>query len=152
VLALVLAACGAETADTTEAATETTGAATDATDPATDTTAAATETTEAGAPLEPAGSLTVGLAAIPPVFPAAMHIYAAEALGLFETYGIEVTLRPFENGGDSARAAASGEIQVGAVPTNVGVGLVAGGGEMLGITGLSQPTWHVASTNPDNND
>jgi len=150
VLALVLAACGDETADTTEAATETTGAATETTEAATETTEAATETTEGGAALEPAGSLTVGLAAIPPVFPAAMHIYAAEALGLFESFGIEVTLRPFENGGDSARAAASGEIQVGAVPTNVGVGLVAGGGEMLGITGISQPTWHVASTNPDN--
>ncbi len=100
-----------------------------------------------GNTLEPAGSLTVGLAAIPPVFPAALNMYVAEDMGFFDTYGIEVTLRPFENGGDSARATSTGEVDVGAVPTNVGVSLVAGGGEMTAIIGISQPTWHVASTN-----
>ena len=148
-LALVLAACGGDTTTTTAESggpTTTEAEASATTEAGGDT----TTTADSGAPLEPAGSLTVGLAAIPPVFPAAMHIYAAEDLGLFETYGVEVTLRPFENGGDSARAAASGEIQIGAVPTNVGVGLAAGGGEMVGIIGMSQPTWHVASTNAEN--
>jgi len=148
-LALVLAACGGETTATTagsDGATTTAGS-----DGATTTASEEMPTTTAGGgALEPAGELTVGLAAIPPVFPAAMHIYAAEDLGYFETFGIDVTLRPFENGGDSARAVASGEIQVGAVPTNVGVGLAAAGGEMTGIIGMSQPTWHVASTNPEN--
>lgn len=149
VFALVLAACGGETTGTTA---ESEGATTTAGSDEATTTAAEEEmtTTSSGDALEPAGELTVGLAAIPPVFPAAMHIYAAEDLGYFETYGIDVTLRPFENGGDSARAVASGEIQVGAVPTNVGVGLAAAGGEMTGIIGMSQPTWHVASTNAEN--
>lgn len=149
-MALIVAACGAGTTATTSDADQapTTAGSDEAT-----TTAAGDEatTTAGGGELEPAGALTVGLAAIPPVFPAAMHIYAAEDFGYFEQFGIDVTLRPFENGGDSARAVASGEIQVGAVPTNVGVGLAAAGGEMTGIIGMSQPTWHVASTNPDIN-
>ena len=109
---------------------------------------ATTPTTAGGdGTLEPAGSLTVGLAAIPPVFPAALDMYVAQEMGMFDTYGVEVTLRPFENGGDSARAAATNEVDIGAVPTNVGVSLAAGGGELTGIVGISQPTWHVASTN-----
>jgi NitT/TauT family transport system substrate-binding protein len=122
VLAMTLAACGGDTATTTAAGSD-------------------------GGTLEPAGSLSVGLAAIPPVFPAALDMYVAQEMGFFDTYGVEVTLRPFENGGDSARAASTGEVDIGAVPTNVGVNLAAGGGELTGIVGISQPTWHVATTN-----
>jgi NitT/TauT family transport system substrate-binding protein len=161
-LLVVLAACGTAeeggdttagdagadttTADTTMETEASGGDTTMAPEEGGETTAAESGTPE---PLEPAGELTVGLAAIPPVFPAALDMYVAEDMGLFEKYGVDVTLRPFENGGDSARAASTGEIDIGAVPTNVGVALEAGGGDMTAIVGIRLPTWHVASTNDE---
>ncbi|HSL27027.1 MAG TPA: hypothetical protein VLA54_12165, partial [Acidimicrobiia bacterium] len=87
VMMLTVAACGGGAAETTTTAAEG-GATTTSTDAAETTTTEgggeAETTTTAMAELEPAGSLTVGLAAIPPVFPAAIDMYVAQEFGFFE--------------------------------------------------------------------
>jgi NitT/TauT family transport system substrate-binding protein len=99
-------------------------------------------------PAAAAESIVFGLPGIPPVF-LSVEPYVAQKEGLFKKYGVEVTLRPFDTGAAAARATASGDIDFTVSPTPVVINMVSNAGvPLLGIYGLENSDWLIASTDP----
>jgi len=95
-------------------------------------------------------TVTIGLPGIPPVF-VSTQAFVAQQLKLFEKYGVNVTLRPFDSGAAAARAVASGNIELSMSPSpliatmvsnNPTVGLVM-------VYGYEKPDWLIGSMDPN---
>lgn len=92
--------------------------------------------------------IVIGLPGIPPVF-LSVQEYVAQDEGFFKKHGVEVQLRPFDTGAAAGRAVASGDIDTAMVPTPVVINMVANGNvPLIGIYGLENPDWLIASTDP----
>src|SRR5882724_646124 len=63
-----------------------------------------------------AKKVVVALPGIPPVF-SVIITYVAEKQGFFKKYGVDVELRPFDNGTAAARAVVAGDIDMAWSPT-----------------------------------
>lgn len=90
-------------------------------------------------------SITVGLPAIPPVF-SSLEFFAAKDAGIYEKYGLDVTLRPFQNGTDAIKAMQTGEIEVAFGPAPFFFTLASKGVPVVAMQGLDVVDWLVAST------
>jgi len=77
--------------------------------------------------------VTIALPGIPPIFSVTI-VYVAEKEGFFKKHGVDVEIRPFDNGTAAARAVVAGNVEMSWSPTppvinqisNAGVPLVAG--------------------------
>src|SRR5579875_3898279 len=92
--------------------------------------------------------LVFGMPGIPPVF-LAVEPYVAQEQGFFKKYGVEVTLRPFDTGAAATRAVVAGDVDIAITPTPMAINLDSNAGaKLVGIYGLENPDWLVASTDP----
>jgi NitT/TauT family transport system substrate-binding protein len=94
-------------------------------------------------------SVTIGLPGIPPVF-VTTQAYVAQHEKLFEKYGVDVTLRPFDSGAAAARALASGNIEISLSPSPLIVNMLSNnpGVDIVAIYGNERPDWLIGSLDP----
>jgi NitT/TauT family transport system substrate-binding protein len=92
--------------------------------------------------------ITIGLPGIPPVF-IAVQFYVAQDQKLFEKYGVQVDLRPFDSGTAAARAVVAGDIALSVSPTPLMVTIITNANvELVGILGFPKPDWQLGSMDP----
>lgn len=92
--------------------------------------------------------IVLGLPGIPPIF-ATVNAYVAQKEGLFKKYGVDVELRPFDNGTAAARAVIAGDIAMSMSPTPPVINQVSNAGvPLVAIFGMNNPDWILATTEP----
>lgn len=92
--------------------------------------------------------ITIGLPGIPPVF-IAVQFYVARDQKLFEKYGANVDLRPFDSGTAAARAVVAGDIALSVSPTPLLVTMMSNANvDLVGIVGYPKPDWLLGSMDP----
>lgn len=92
--------------------------------------------------------VTLGLPGIPPVF-VAVQAYVAQQEKMFDKYGVEVTLRPFDSGAAAARAVVSGDIEMSLSPSPLIVNMISNANvDLVALYGHEKPDWLIASLDP----
>ena len=90
--------------------------------------------------------LAIGLPGIPPIFSVTL-VYVAEKQGFFKKNGVDVDIRPLDNGTAAARAVVSGDIDMSWSPTPPVVNQVSNAGvPLVAIYGMPNPDWVVGTT------
>jgi NitT/TauT family transport system substrate-binding protein len=96
-----------------------------------------------------APTVTLGLPGIPPVF-VNVQPFVAQQEKLFERYGVNVTLRPFDTGAAAARAVVAGDLDLSITPTGLVATMISNANvDLVAIYGYEKPTWRLASTDPN---
>lgn len=95
-----------------------------------------------------AKKIVVAVPGIPPIF-AGINAYVAQKEGFFKKYGVDVELRPFDNGTAAARAVIAGDIDIAISPTPPVINQVSNADvPLVAIYGFNNPDWILASTDP----
>jgi NitT/TauT family transport system substrate-binding protein len=94
-----------------------------------------------------AGSITLGLPGIPPVF-LGVRPYIASQKGFYSKYGVNVTLKTFTTGTDAMRAVINGQIDAAWAPTPTVLAAIAGGSPLVGVEGMDVVDWEIGSIDP----
>jgi ABC-type nitrate/sulfonate/bicarbonate transport system substrate-binding protein len=93
-----------------------------------------------------AEKLTIATPGIPPIF-SVMIVYIAEKQGLFKKHGVDVQIRPFDNGTAAARAVVAGDADMSWSPTPPVINQVSNAGvPLVGIYGMPNPDWVIGTT------
>ncbi len=105
-----------------------------------------------GAPSAPAMAaekLTLATPGIPPIF-SVMIAYVAAKQGLFKKHGMDVEIRPFDNGTAAARAVVAGDADMSWSPTPPVINQVSNAGvPLVAIYGMPNPDWVIGTTEKD---
>jgi len=95
-----------------------------------------------------AKKIVLAVPGIPPIF-SSTNAYVAQKQGFYEKYGVDVELRPFDNGTAAARAVIAGDIDIAMAPTPPVVNQVSNAAvPLVAIYGLNNPDWILATTEP----
>src|SRR4029453_3698366 len=90
-------------------------------------------------------SVTFAMPGIPPVFVNVQPLVAQQEK-LFEKYGVNVTLRPFDTGAAAARAVVAGDIDFAISPTGLLATMISNANvNLVAVYGYEKPTWRLAS-------
>ena len=90
--------------------------------------------------------LTIGLPGIPPIFSVTI-VHVAEKQGFFKKHGVEVDIRPMDNGTAAARAVVAGDIDMSWSPTPPVINQVSNAGvPLVAVYGMPNPDWVVGTT------
>jgi len=90
--------------------------------------------------------LTIGLPGIPPIFSVTL-VHVAEKQGFFKKHGVDVDVRPLDNGTAAARAVVSGDIDMSWSPTPPVITQVSNAGvPLVAVYGMPNPDWVVGTT------
>lgn len=99
-------------------------------------------------PAAPAAAekITLATPGIPPIF-SVMIAYVAEKQGLFKKHGVDVEIRPFDNGTAAARAVVAGDVDMSWSPTPPVINQVSNAGvPLVAIYGMPNPDWVIGTT------
>lgn len=91
-----------------------------------------------------AGSITLGIPGIPPVF-LGVRPYVAFQKGFYKKYGVDVNIKQFTTGTDALRAVQAGQIDAAWAPTPTVLSSMAKGADLVGIEGMDVVDWLVGS-------
>ncbi len=92
--------------------------------------------------------IVLAVPGIPPIF-AGVNVYVAQKQDFFKKYGIDVEIRPFDNGTAAARAALAGDIDIALSPTPPLINQVSNADvPLVAIYGMNNPDWILATTEP----
>jgi NitT/TauT family transport system substrate-binding protein len=92
--------------------------------------------------------LSFAVPGVPPVF-GSVVVYVAKEEGFFKKHGVDVDVRPFDSGAAAAQAVVAGTPDMALSPTPVIVRMISNAGvNLVGIYGLENPDWLLASTDP----
>jgi NitT/TauT family transport system substrate-binding protein len=90
--------------------------------------------------------LTAALPGIPPIF-SVMINYIADKEGFFKRHGVDVTLRPFDNGTAAARAVVAGDADFSWSPTPPVINQISNAGvPLVAVYGMPNPDWVIGTT------
>ena len=90
--------------------------------------------------------VTIAMPGIPPVFSVTIA-YVAEKQGFFKKYGVDVELRPFDNGTAAARAVVAGDIDMAWSPTPPVINQISNAGvPLVALYGMPNPDWVIGTT------
>ena len=92
--------------------------------------------------------ITLALPGIPPIF-SAVNAYVGVKQAFFKKYGVDLEIRPFDNGTAAARAVIAGDVDLAISPTPPVIAQVSNADvPLVGIFGYNNPDWILASTDP----
>ncbi|HTQ74627.1 MAG TPA: ABC transporter substrate-binding protein [Burkholderiales bacterium] len=92
--------------------------------------------------------LTIGTPGVPPIFGVTI-VLVADHEGFFKKNGVDVTVRPFDNGTFAARAVVAGDIDAAMSVTALLISQISNADvPLVGIWGMEHPDWLLASTDP----
>jgi NitT/TauT family transport system substrate-binding protein len=96
-----------------------------------------------------AGPIKLSVSAIgrPPII-SNTFVDVAQTLGYFKDAGLDVNMRWFQRGDDTARALLTGDVAVASTASPVGINLIAQGAPVVAIAGMPRQDWIVASDDP----
>jgi len=84
---------------------------------------------------------------VPPIF-VSILAYVAQDQGFFKKYGVDVELRPFDNGTAAARAVVAGDIDAAMTATALLISQIANADvPLVGIYGFPKPDFELVTTN-----
>src|SRR6476646_10303016 len=90
--------------------------------------------------------IVVAIPGIPPIY-SVMIAYVAEKQGFFKKHGVDVEIRPFDNGTAAARAVVAGDIDMAWSPTPPVINQVSNADvPLVAIYGMPNPDWVVGTT------
>ncbi len=90
--------------------------------------------------------LVAAIPGIPPIF-SVMVAYIADKEGLFKKYGIDIEIRPFDNGTAAARAVVAGDADFSWSPTPPVINQISNAGvPLVAVYGMPNPDWVIGTT------
>ena len=90
--------------------------------------------------------IVIALPGVPPVYSVTVA-YVAEKQGFFKKHGVDVELRPFDNGTAAARAVVAGDIDLAWSPTPPVINQVSNADvPLVGVYGMPNPDWVIGTT------
>ncbi len=90
--------------------------------------------------------LVLALPGIPPIFSVAIG-YVAEKQGFFKKYGVNVEIRPFDNGTAAARAVVAGDIDLAWSPTPPVINQISNADvPLVALYGMPNPDWVIGAS------
>ncbi len=85
---------------------------------------------------------------IPPIF-SVMIAYVAEKQGFFKKNGVDVEIKPFDNGTAAARAVVAGDVDMAWSPTPPVINQVSNAGvPLVAVYGMPNPDWVIGTIEP----
>jgi NitT/TauT family transport system substrate-binding protein len=92
--------------------------------------------------------MTLAIPGVPPIF-SSVVAFVADKEGFFKKHGVDVTVRPFDNGTAAARAVVSGDVDISLSPTPPVINQVSNAGvPLVALFGLPNPDWVLVSADP----
>ena len=83
---------------------------------------------------------------IPPIF-SVMIVYIADKQGIFKKYGIDIEIRPFDNGTAAARAVVAGDADISWSPTPPVINQISNASvPLVAVYGMPNPDWVIGTT------
>ena len=92
--------------------------------------------------------LTASAIGRPPIF-SNTFVDVGEDMGYWKKVGLDMSFRWFQRGTDTAKAAITGDVQVGFTATPVAVNLIAAGAPLVIIAGMPNQDWIIGSDLPN---
>jgi len=93
--------------------------------------------------------ISIAVPGVPPVYSVTI-VYVAQKQGFFKKHGLDVTIRPFDNGTAAARAVAAGDVDLSWSPTPPVINQVSNADvPLVAVYGMPNPDWILASAQPD---
>ena len=90
--------------------------------------------------------ITLAIPGVPPIF-SSVVTYVAQKQGFWKNHGVDVTIRPFDNGTAAARAAVAGDVDMAMSPTPPVINQISNAGvPLVAVYGLENPDWVLATT------
>src|ERR1700757_3558341 len=101
----------------------------------------------AGTPAAAQGKkIVVAIPGIPPIYSVTIA-FVAEKQGFFKKHGVDVEIRPFDNGTAAARAVVAGDIDLAWSPTPPVINQVSNADvPLVAIYGMPNPDWVIGTT------
>jgi len=100
----------------------------------------------AGPAAAQAKKVVVATPGIPPIF-SVMIALVAEKQGFFKKHGVDVEIRPFDNGTAAARAVVAGDIDLAWSPTPPVINQISNAGvPLVAVYGMPNPDWVIGTT------
>ncbi|HEY5215861.1 MAG TPA: ABC transporter substrate-binding protein [Pseudolabrys sp.] len=93
-----------------------------------------------------AKKVVIATPGIPPIF-SVMIALVAEKQGFFKKHGVDVEIRPFDNGTAAARAVVAGDIDLAWSPTPPVINQISNAGvPLVAVYGMPNPDWVIGTT------
>jgi ABC-type nitrate/sulfonate/bicarbonate transport system substrate-binding protein len=90
--------------------------------------------------------IVAALPGIPPIF-SVMIAYIADKQGIFKKYGIDIEIRPFDNGTAAARAVVAGDADISWSPTPPVINQISNANvPLVAVYGMPNPDWVIGTT------
>ncbi|MFZ1066855.1 MAG: ABC transporter substrate-binding protein, partial [Pseudolabrys sp.] len=90
--------------------------------------------------------IVVAIPGIPPIYSVTIA-FVAEKQGFFKKHGVDVEIRPFDNGTAAARAVVAGDIDMAWSPTPPVINQVSNADVPLAaVYGMPNPDWVIGTT------
>jgi NitT/TauT family transport system substrate-binding protein len=99
-------------------------------------------------PAAAADPISIAMPGVPPIA-AASIFYVAKEEGFYKKYGVDVDVRPFDNGTAAAQAVVAGSLDLALGPTPGVIRMVSNADvPLIGIWGMEHPDWLLGSIDP----
>jgi len=90
--------------------------------------------------------LTLAIPGIPPIYSVTIA-YVAQKEGFFKKHGVDVTIKPFDNGTAAARAVVAGDVDMAWSPTPPVINQISNAGvPLVAVYGMPNPDWVIGTT------
>src|SRR5262249_1726303 len=94
----------------------------------------------------PGKKIVVAIPGIPPIYSVTIA-FVAEKQGFFKKHGVDVEIRPFDNGTAAARAVVAGDIDMAWSPTPPVINQVSNADvPLVAVYGMPNPDWVIGTT------
>lgn len=98
------------------------------------------------APAAAQEKVSIALPGIPPIYSVTIA-HVAEKQGFFKKHGVNVEIRPFDNGTAAARAVVAGDVDMSWSPTPPVINQISNAGvPLVAVYGMPNPDWVVGTT------